>query len=103
MLTPICVFLLVAFQLVLIFLREVGCSRYIFYSDSAYFFVVVVVVVVVGGVKADLLTCENSQCTTEYYFFGKGDRKSIQWLFEKRLGLSDRMILDYCRATEASI
>lgn len=71
MLTPICVFLLVAFQLVLIFLREVGCSRYIFYSDSAYFFVVVVVVV--GGVKADLLTCENSQCTTEYDFFGKGD------------------------------
>lgn len=64
MLTPICVFLLVAFQLVLIFLREVGCSRYIFYSDSAYFFVVVVIVVV-GGVKADLLTCENSQCTTE--------------------------------------
>ena len=103
MLTPICVFLLVAFQLVLIFLREVGCSRYIFYSDSAYFFVVVVVVVVVGGVKADLLTCENSQCTTEYYFFGKGDRKSIQWLFKKRLGLSDRMILDYCRATEVSI
>ena len=35
MLTPICVFLLVAFQLVLIFLREVGCSRYICYSDSA--------------------------------------------------------------------
>lgn len=101
MLTPICVFLLVAFQLVLIFLREVGCSRYIFYSDSAYFFVVVVVVV--GGDKADLLTCENSQCTTEYYFFGKGDRKSIQWLFKKRLGLSDRMILDYCRATEVSI
>ena len=30
-----CVFLLVAFQLVLIFLREVGCSRYICYSDSA--------------------------------------------------------------------
>ena len=86
----------------MIFLREVGCSRYIFYSDSAYFFVVVVVVVV-GGVKADLLTCENSQCTTEYYFFGKGDRKSIQWLFKKRLGLSDRMILDYCRATEVSI
>ena len=101
MLTPICVFLLVAFQLVLIFLREVGCSRYIFYSDSAYFFVVVVVVV--GGVKADLLTCENSQCTTDYDFFGKGDRKSILWLFKKRLGLSDRMILDYCRATEASI
>lgn len=85
----------------MIFLREVGCSRYIFYSDSAYFFFVVVVVV--GGVKADLLTCENSQCTTEYDFFGKGDRKSIQWLFKKRLGLSDRMILDYCRATEASI
>lgn len=101
MLTPICVFLLVAFQLVLIFLREVGCSRYIFYSDSAYFFFVVFVVV--GGVKADLLTCENSQCTTEYDFFGKGDRKSIQWLFKRRLGLSDRMILDYCRATEASI
>ena len=101
MLTPICVFLLVAFQLVLIFLREVGCSRYIFYSDSAYFFFFVVVVV--GGDEADLLTCENSQCTTEYYFFGKGDRKSIQWLFKKRLGLSDRMILDYCRATEVSI
>ena len=100
MLTPICVFLLVAFQLVLIFLREVG-SRYIFYSDSAYFFFFVVVVV--GGDKADLLTCENSQCTTEYYFFCKGDRKSIQWLFKKRLGLSDRMILDYCRATEVSI
>ena len=101
MLTPICVFLLVAFQLVLIFLCEVGCSRDIFYSDSAYFFFVVVVVV--GGFKADLLTCENSQCTTEYDFFGKGDRKSILWLFKKRLGPSDRMILDYCRATEASI
>ena len=102
MLTPICVFLLVAFQLVLIFLREVGCSRYIFYSDSAYFFVVVVVVVV-GGVKADLLTCENSQCTTEYDFFGKGDRKSVPWLFKERPSLSDRRILDYHKATEASI
>ena len=60
-------------------------------------------VVVVGGVKADLLTCEKSQCTTDYDFFGKGDRKSVPWLFKERPSLSERRMLDYCRATVATI
>ena len=62
-------------------------------SDSSCFFLSL----------SDLLTRENSQCTRDYDFFGKGDRKSMLWLFEKRLGLSDKRILDYCRATVATI
>lgn len=36
-------------------------------------------------------------------FLAKEIEKVYSGFFKKRLGLSDRMILDYCRATEASI
>lgn len=81
MLTPICVFLLVAFQLVLIFLREVGCSRYIFYSDSAYFFFFVVVVV--GGKKDFFLLVKTLSVLQNITFLAKEIEKVYSGFLKK--------------------